>query len=350
MLPVPAGRSAPPFRPIVAKGGSETSVAPEGLISRMEAYPAFRAKRWRSMLGYHVSSRGAGLRRRSFRRRPQNRHSTRPVTLSRTPRPVASRKTESPHPFARFWRRVGANPCRPRGAHLKNGSLPSIPRQKMALHAGLSCFVPRSGTREEAVAAPVAKSEFTGTGERRLPGMRGGVRHLFARLWRRVGANLCRPRGAHLKNGSLPSIPRQKMALHAGLSCFVPRSGTEAEVVPASSAKPTFNTPRDIIQDASTSCVTQDREPPSFRPILAKGGSKPVPPPRGSSQKWKFTQHSAPKDGAPCWAIMFRPAERDWGGGSSGTSGTWAEAVAAPVANPNLLEQVKEGCRSMWAL
>ena len=58
--------------------------------------------------------------------------------------------------------------------------------------------------------------------------------------------------------------------------------------------------------------ITMESGAPSFRPILAKGRSKPVPPPpRGSSQEWKLTQHSAPKDGAPCWAIMFRPAERD---------------------------------------
>ena len=43
-----------PFRPILAEGWEQTCAAPEGLISRMEAYPAFRAKRWRSMLGYHV--------------------------------------------------------------------------------------------------------------------------------------------------------------------------------------------------------------------------------------------------------------------------------------------------------
>ena len=67
-----------------------------------------------------------------------------------------------PHPFARFWRRAeGRTLCRPlKGARDLYNSLPSIPRPTTptsttsvlvgdpgkALHAGLSCFVPQSGT------------------------------------------------------------------------------------------------------------------------------------------------------------------------------------------------------------
>ena len=63
--------ATPSLRPHLAKGGSETCAAPAGLITRNDVYPAFRARRWRvtcpersrSVLGYPVSSRGAGLRR-----------------------------------------------------------------------------------------------------------------------------------------------------------------------------------------------------------------------------------------------------------------------------------------------
>ena len=41
----------------------------KGLGFQTWAYPAFRAKRWRSMLGYPVSSREAGLISGNFRAR-----------------------------------------------------------------------------------------------------------------------------------------------------------------------------------------------------------------------------------------------------------------------------------------
>ena len=54
------------FRRSCERVGATPVPPPRGSSLEMEIYPAFRAKRWRSMLGYHVSSRGAGLGWRCF--------------------------------------------------------------------------------------------------------------------------------------------------------------------------------------------------------------------------------------------------------------------------------------------
>ena len=54
------------FRRSCERVGAKPVPPPRGSSLEMEIYPAFRAKRWRSMLGYHVSSRGAGLGWRCF--------------------------------------------------------------------------------------------------------------------------------------------------------------------------------------------------------------------------------------------------------------------------------------------
>jgi hypothetical protein len=82
------------------------------------------------------------------------------------------------------------------------------------------------------------------------------------------------PRGSSQKMEAYPAFRAKRWRSMLGYHVVVPRSGTETEMVPASSAKPTFRTPRDIIQDASSSCVTQDREPgaPSFAPEFRRKG------------------------------------------------------------------------------